>query len=164
MAHNPYTGACSQRCMYAEALVNAAIEEPVSVLSAALLQSAIFQLDTAYVFHLREIAENYSHTEPSSIRNIKSLARFLAEQNIQSSEVAEIMALIEDRSSWLAQCLHTYSDLQTGVGTPAKVSHGGIDLFQEEDRQKKISLELVGHWQQAMLELLQRHRALMNEY
>ncbi|MBV1931535.1 MAG: hypothetical protein KUG71_07445 [Porticoccaceae bacterium] len=165
MARNPYTGACLQRCVYAEALVKAATKEAnTSVLSTALLQSVIFQLDSAYVLHLREIAENYSHPQSLLINDTEPLSRFLAEQGIQSAEVTEIVALIDDNSSWLAQCLYAYREFQSGLGVPAKVSHGGIDLYQDGERQEKISPELVGRWQRAMLELLERHRALMHEY
>ena len=165
MVRNAYTGACLQRCVYAEALIKAASKEDhPSVLGTALLQSAIFQLDSAYVLHLRELAENYSHPEPSIINDAGKLGNFLAEQHIQSAEITEIVALLEDSLSWLARCLHAYWEFQTGLGAPAKVSHGGVDLYQEGDFQEKINPEVVRQWQRAMLELLERHRALMHEY
>lgn len=151
--------------MYTEALIKAAVEEDdTSVLSTALLQSAIFHLDGAYVLHLCEIAENYSHPESSRISDVGALARFLAEQGILSAEVTEIVALIEDSSSWLAQCLHAFGQFQGRHGAPAKVSHGGIDLHQDDAFRAKVNLEEVRRWQGAMLELLERHRALMHEY
>jgi hypothetical protein len=165
MAGNSYTGACLQRCVYAEALIKAAVNaDHTSVLKTALIQSAIFQLDGAYVLHLREIAENYGHPESSIISDVGALSRFLAERDIQSAEVAEILALIDDSPSWLAQCLHAYGNFQGGIGAPAKVSRGGIDLYQDEALQEKVSLEAVTRWLGAMLELLERHRALMHEY
>jgi uncharacterized protein DUF6586 len=165
MTRNPYTGPCQQRCVSAGALVEAAsAEKTSSALATALLQGAICQLHSAYLLHLREIAENYSLVNSASINTIQQLRDVLIGQNMAPVETGEIKLLAEDSSSWLSQCLSAYEMFQNGLLSQPGVSHGGIDLYQENESSVELNAENIKDWLSSMTELLERHRSLMYEY
>ena len=165
MTRNPYTGPCQQRCASAGALVHAAqAEKATSALATAMLQGAVCQLHSAYLLHLREIAENYSLSDPASICTIQQLTDALVGQNMVPVETSEISLLMDDSSSWLTLCLGAYEEFHGGPGSPAEVSHAGIDLYQENLPSAELNPQNIKAWLSAMIELLERHRALMYEY
>lgn len=167
MARNPYTGLCLQRYANAEALVTAigAVTTASSVLAAAMLQGAVFQLYSAYLMHLRDIATACSCSAPADICSARQLLDVLHELDKVPAEASEMDALVEDRGSWLGRCVAVYGALLEGAEPQGvQVSHGGIDVHQENDVVLPITLREVRSWLDAMDELLERHSALMFEY
>lgn len=161
---NPYSGACQQRCVYAEALVDAALTEERTLLKTAMLQGAVYQVYSAYIVHLREIAETYNCSDPPSIDNLTALVAAFAGQDVMPPEATELVNLHADKGSWLRQCLDSYEAFQGGQGEPLAISKAGIDLYQENVLQATSDQHLVKTWVDAMSELAVRHRALMHEY
>lgn len=167
MARNPYTGLCLQRCANADALVTAigAATASSSVLVAAMLQGAVFQLYSAYLMHLRDIAISYSCAAPADIWSARQLLDILRESDKVPAEASEMDALVEEHGSWLARCLAVYRALLEGVEPQSvQVSHGGIDVRQQHDVILPFTLQEVRVWVDSMNELLERHSALMFEY
>jgi len=155
-----------QRCLGAESLLLAAASEKVvSVRTTAMLQGAVFHLYAAYLLHLREIAANYAYTDAQEISTIQQLVDVLGKQDKVAAEGSEMARLIEDRNSWLAKCLTAYWQCLDGpVGQTVQISHAGIDLRQENLPESTPAIGDVETWLAAMLELFDRHRALMYEY
>jgi hypothetical protein len=77
----------------------------------ALVDSAILQLELAYVFYLRELGENYRIKNLARINRASQLADALAGANKSPSEAQELVTLEQDQQSWLCQMLAAYAGL-----------------------------------------------------
>ncbi len=167
MTQNAYTGPCQQRCVAADTLLNLALQETAPARIMATLQGALCQLYSAYLLHLRELAENYSCAYASKISTIVGLVQELAARDVVPAESAEIEALVKDAKSWLSLCLSAYEQFLAGPTSlhsePPVGGYREIELHQEGTR-TTLSVQSIQGWLDALNEMFERHRMLMQEY
>ena len=167
-----YSGECQQRCNNADLLLRILTAEEATAKPpmVALLEGAVFHLYTAYLMHLRDIADSYSCTTPDLVVSLSELIERLAVQGMEPAESLEIKTLLSDKSSWLSCCLSAYDRclgsrlLAETKSQDMQVSNAGIDLHQDHGDLQALTVADVTSWHTAMLELSTRHRTLMSEY
>lgn len=136
-------------------------------LEQALCQSALYQLEAAYGFYLREIAATYQFKSPESVTSAESLAEALSSINKHPAEAQEILSLLGQTNSWLSQLLKAYKYLltiQSPSATPP-VSNSPISIVEVKqlDDLESLGYELLLEWHKAFMEMVNRHRELMVE-
>ena len=164
---NPYLSVVNQRLFFCKLLLQQEKMTDIGLpkLEEALCQSALYQLQGAYSFYLREIAVSYQFRTPETISSVEDLAAALASINKHPAEAQEINGLVENNASWLARMLSAYQQLSSlpeqGEPTDLGRSLGLIDVTQVND--DALNARQLSAWQAALTEMIERHREMMVE-
>ncbi len=136
----------NQKLAYTTAIVNqlnlSLVESKPSnkLLLQALGDAAVFHLAMALHFYLRELAEQHRIKNLSTIASIQDLASALEQSDKISSEVSELLELIQTNDTWLSQLTDYYGHLfQSPVKLKEKKAFG-----QGENQIELIELTEVG--------------------
>jgi len=167
---NAYISAVNQKVAYAELLLaQARAASAQHHLHQALLQSFAFQLELAYRFYLREIADNYQCKNAPEINDLWALIAHLQLMGKNPAETREIYNLNGDPCSWLSElqvCCRANSQPPEQPKTTG-ASDGNfipaVSLSQRYDW-SCLSVDLVEPWLRAFSDLVERHRQAMVEF
>jgi hypothetical protein len=133
----------------------------------ALLQGAVLQLEMAFRFYLREIAEVYQCKNARDIGDLWTLIANLQLLGKNPEETREIYNLNGRPDSWLSDLL----DCCRGIAVPQESVRtkdlddnriAAVSISQRHDW-SRLSPELVESWLVALSEMLERHRQAMVE-
>lgn len=130
---------------------------------AGLVEAALFHLNLALSYFLREIAENYQVPESGAIQVADDLSKALARIDKQPPELNEI--LVAANKGWIRdmhrawQKLHNYSAKSaSGLAMPATSLIQTRQLSDDELNQEQMQT-----WTARMRELVERQREMMVE-
>ncbi len=170
---NSYFSVVNQKIFFCDILLDQGTskkdyleENNLHQLEIVLCQSALYQIESAYLNYLREIAVTYQYKLAESIFSVQDLDAGLRDINKEPSEVQEIKSLAESRSSWLFQLLAAFKQLSLPppleVGKNYTQSPSLLEVKQL-DEGICLSYQLLAAWRQDFVEMIERHRELMYE-
>ena len=167
---NPWLSQVNQKLFFARLLLEqyGKTEDRYGHIELVLCQSAVYQLESAYRHHLREVADTYKYQSPENIHSVEQLAVALESIGKHPAEASEMQNLEQQGNSWLKQLLTAWQSFQQLPQQEAQAdSVSPIPIMQvAEASQKtltKLEIEQVRSWLAAMEELVDRHRELMVE-
>lgn len=126
------------------------------------LESALHALSTAYLCHLRAIADNYHCIDVAAINDIQLLTQALSAVDRPSPEAAEIQHLMNE--AWLGECLAAQRQLSLPEPVASYNGQADIILVDSQVAATALSSARIKLWMDAFSELTQRHRETMAEY
>lgn len=135
----------------------------------AFLDAATFHLMMGLHFYLRELAERYHVRNFAAITSIYDLDTALRQIDRVSSESSELLALVQQESSWLNQLVDHYGSLTKSPAKPKeKKAFGTENLIEitEIDALPLLQLtpDLLTSWLESFRELISRQRETSTEY
>ncbi|MBT3566920.1 MAG: hypothetical protein HN492_05520 [Porticoccus sp.] len=170
---NPYLSVVNQKILFCDILLDQGaskkdyLEENNShQFEIVLCQSALYQIECAYLNYLREIAATYQYKLVESIFSVQDLDAGLRGINKEPSEIQEIKSLTESRSSWLFQLLVAFKQLSLPPSLEVGKSHtesSSLLEVKQLDDDIYLSYQLLAAWRQDFVEMIKRHRELMHE-
>ena len=137
-------------------------------LQRALEHSALHLLNSAYLCHLRAIADNYHCGDVAVIADDQALLAALVAIDKPAPEAAEIVVLINE--GWLGQLLKAQQQLclpeppQIPMQAIPAASQSYIALRHDEREEQELNADQLQNWLLALEELVQRHSEMMLEY
>jgi len=137
-------------------------------LQRALEHSALHLLNSAYLCHLRAIADNYHCGDVAVIADDQVLLAALVAIDKPAPEAAEIAVLINE--GWLGQLLKAHQQLclpeSPRVPMQAIPAASQSDIALRDDRrgESMMNFDQLQNWFLALEELVQRHSEMMLEY
>lgn len=141
------------------------------LLHQALCESTLLHLYSAYLFYLRELAENNKVDNAGSVSSLKVLASLLDQMEKHPSEVAELVSLTEQPSTWLSELLmHYMAVFQSPLKPKEKKAFDPdnfiviVDLSRREPDLKELDPDLLGYWVNEFKILIVRQRETGAEY
>lgn len=127
----------------------------------ALVEGALYHLESAYRLHLRGLAEGYECGMPAGETSAQALLAALAEHDRSAAEAREL-ADLEAGDSWLAALLSAHRQL--GEVSVHAARAGGEKLIPlRQGASGDPTLARVREWLQHLEELVERHHDLMRE-
>jgi len=175
MPVNPYLSMVNQKLFFSNMLLEQGTEKKTPAdmkssyqLQVALCQSALYQMESAYLNYLREIAHTYQCKEVELISSIEGLIAALDSIEKMPDEAQEIACLTKDPLSWLSRLLLAYQALPL-----PPVMRGSTDRHQESssllevrqiDESVCLDYQLLLDWKKYFIEMVERHRELMYEF
>lgn len=175
MPINPYLSMVNQKLFFCNMLLEQGLEKkipadmkPAYQLEIALCQSALYQMESAYLNYLREIAHTYQCKQIELISSIKGLIAALNSIEKMPDEANEIASLTEDPLSWLSRLLFAYKALPLpsavrGVTDRRQQSSSLLEVRQL-DESVCLDYQLLQDWKKYFIEMVERHRELMCEF
>ena len=165
---NPYLSQVNQRRAYAglllEELVRAEQGGQNRLLTQALCQSVLFQLQAAYHFYLREVGATYKCRDPEHIEDVEALVEALQSMGKHPAEAHELANLEQQSGSWLHDMLSAYHSLSAAPGEqPSQQSPIAVVQVSSERDPRDLDGETLSTWREGFEELLERHRQHMLE-
>ena len=137
----------------------------------ALLESTMLQLHQAYLFYLRELGENYGLKAPGQVVDTSALATALEASGRSAGEAAELIALQNDKNSWLARiqlAFNAYGRSPERRKEPKAFSREAqiqvIDVTQLDEGAPVLTLADLILWQADFRALVLRQRETSAEY
>ncbi|MBQ0718840.1 MAG: hypothetical protein KBT88_10745 [Gammaproteobacteria bacterium] len=136
-------------------------------LKRALEHSALHLLKSAYLCHLRAIADSYGCADAAEMTDIDALLSALTAIDKPAPEAAEIAVLLKE--GWLGSFLNAQQQLclpasLRGVAPPPPaVSQSAIALRDDRDEPAPDADKLYS-WLLVLEELVQRQGEMMQEY
>jgi hypothetical protein len=165
---NPYLSIVNQKIFFCNLLLQQGklSELGLPKLEDALCQSALYQLECAYSFYLREIAATYQYKEAENVSSAQTLAAALNSMNKHPAEAQEIISLLEREDSWLAQMLSAHRQLsllpeQSVSADPA--SPLALKDITQLHESVSLNYEQLSNWHASLIEMTDRHREMMVE-
>lgn len=128
----------------------------------ALVQGALYHLESAYRLHLRGLAEGYECGMPAGVTSVQTLLAALAERGRTAPEAQEL-ADLEAGDSWLAALLSAHRQLGE-VSVHAARAEGENLIPLRPGAGGDPTLARVREWLQRLEELVERHHDLMREW
>lgn len=113
---NPWRAQVNQKLYFVQLLLTDA-HAKAGPAQQALLQGAVFHLNTAYRFYLKEIAQHQNHT--TDAKDARNARRQLAAQEWQCQEL-EVLAQLEEQGQWPLRLLQAVREAE-GEVAPAIV-------------------------------------------
>ncbi len=170
---NPYLSVVNQKIFFCDILLDQGISKKYYLeknnphqLEIVLCQSALYQIECAYLNYLREIAVTYQYKLPESIFSVQDLDAGLRSVNKEPSEAQEIKSLAENGSSWLFQLFSAFRQLSQPPSSGVSRSQAqSASLFEVKQLDDSVCLnyQLLIAWREAFVEMIERHRELMYE-
>jgi hypothetical protein len=141
------------------------------LLHQALCESILLHLYSAYLFYLRELAENNKVDNAESVSSLKVLTTLLGQMERHPSEVAELVNLTEQPNTWLSEFLRHYMGiLQSPLKPKEKKAFDSdnfisvVDISQCEPDLKELDPDLLDYWINEFKVLIVRQRETGAEY
>ena len=165
---NAYISAVNQKKAFAELLLGQAVQAgDQHHLCQALLQGAVMQLEFAYRFYLRELADAFQCKNARDIADLWTLIAHLQLLGKNPAETREIYNLKEDPQSWLIELQECWR----AIAQPPEVAvtpEGGdriaaVSIPRRHDW-SRLSTDQVAGWLRAFTELVERHREALVEF
>lgn len=165
---NPYLSIVNQRIFFCNLLLQQGKLSGLGLpkLEDALCQSALYQLEGAYGFYLREIAASYQYKEAEKISSAQALVAALDSMNKNPAEAQEIIGLLECKDSWLAQMLSAHRQLSLlpeQGGSSDLSSPLALKDITQLNESVGLSYDQLSAWQASLIEMTGRHREMMVE-
>ena len=170
---NPYVPVVNQKISFCKMLLNEGIKKnrfskkkAAVQIQAALFQSAIYHLESAYIFYLKEIGHTYRCKDIESINSLKKLQSALININKIATEHDELELLLKDEQSWLSLLLAEYKKLTLPLSLITKKNNDhSLTLLEVKQLDDNIIVEFidVDDWLNNFKEILTRNRNLMHE-
>lgn len=165
---NTYLSAVNQRRYFASLLLEQLVSLEGSgcnpLLTQALCQSVLYQLQAAYRFYLREVATTYKCRAPEQIQTVEALIEALQAMGKHPAEASEMANLEQQAGSWLYELLSAYRTLssvqQEQVSQQSQIA---VVQVTAEREAPELGCELLSSWRDAFDELIERHRQHMLE-
>lgn len=164
---NPYLSVVNQRLYFCRLLLeqlDTSGDASSPMLKMALWQSALYQMESAYHFYLREVASTYRCRQPEQIHSVTELVAALELMGKHPSEAQEIANLEQLPGSWLFQLLSAYRQMlviqQEQVSEQSPIA---VVQISPESEIQELNTELLNAWREAFNELIERHRQHMLE-
>lgn len=166
---NPFVTVVNQKRVYAELLLDQSHRAAGQKhLQQALLQGAVFQLEKAYRFYLREIAATYQCKNAEQIIDLWTLIANLQLMGKNPAETSEIYDLNQKPDTWLSDlhaCCDSFLALpETTVSSPTEGDR--IPALSSVHRYDWSNLDCaqVERWIASFGELVARQRQQMVEW
>jgi hypothetical protein len=141
------------------------------LLHQALCESILLHLYSAYLFYLRELAENNKVDNVGTISSLKTLTTLLGQIERHPSEVAELVNLTEQPNTWLSKLLSHYMEVfQSPLKPKEKKAFDSdnfiaiVDLSRREPDLKELDPDLLSYWVSEFKLLIVRQRETGAEY
>lgn len=170
---NPYVAIVNQKISLCKILLsegilkNKLLEKKTDVqVDLAFIQSAVYQLESAYISYLKEIAFAHKCKDIESIDSLQKLKVGLVASNKSTGEAQEIELLLGEQQSWLSQLLTEHKKLSLPPLTISKKNNDhSISLLEVKQLDDIMSLNFndVETWLNNLTEILVRNRQLMHE-
>jgi len=173
---NTHLPIVNQKLMNAGALLDLAgaclypVNRLGNVALRALLESAVFQLDAAFILYLRELGETYGLKQVAGISSLDGLIQALQQAGKSPGETQELTQLLSAKNSWLSQLLVSSAN---NLASPAPVREAKafpeaeaialIDITQVAEVLKP-DLGAIEVWLQSFKALVVRQRDTSSEY
>jgi len=138
----------------------------------ALIDAAVFHLQMALHFYLRELAGHHHIKNLSTINSVSDLATVLLQADRASSELSELSSLIQTDDTWLNQLTRYYDQLSKSPQKPKEKKAFGqenltelIELTEvDEPPALQLTPELLASWLHSFRDLVIRQRETSAEY
>jgi hypothetical protein len=170
---NPYVAIVNQKISLCKILLsegilkNKLLEKKTDIqIDLAFTQSAVYQLESAYISYLKEIAFAHKCKDVESIDSLQKLKVGLVSSNKSAGEAQEIELLLGEQQSWLSQILREHKKLSSPPLTISKKNNDhSISLLEVKQLDDIMSLNFgdVETWLNNFTEILVRNRQLMYE-
>lgn len=161
-----YLSAVNQKLLFARQLLSRTDDKKSRQQGAAIAQSVAVQLYQAWLWHCRNIAENYKLQQVEAVDSANSLVDLLAEQGKTPGEATELQTLQNDPDSWVNDLLNAHRCLyQLPTIRKAEMDVNRLPVIAvDAPDQVDWSIERANHWYSRMQELVERHREMMVEF
>lgn len=161
---NPYTGAVASALRKSQLLLEG--ESGPVLRQAAVQEGAVMQLWRAYRAFLCELAFQLQlGCEPESASELKERA---AARGTACAEAVELLELLGDSGSWLSQLQAAWLQLWKFSGGRSEGNGGNDNLIPLQNLSAAeipaLSEERLQVWRTALVELVRRQRAHMEEW
>jgi hypothetical protein len=165
-----YLSAVNQKLLFARQLLSLAEtkqgQKQGTVSSQSIAQSVAVQLHQAWLWHCRNIAENYKLQELDSVGCANTLVELLAAQGKTPGEATELQNLQNDPDSWLSELLKAHQHIyQLPTVRKAEMDVDRLPMIAVDAPDLvDWSLECAQLWLANMQELVERQREMMVEF
>lgn len=132
----------------------------------ALFQSAVYQLESGYRHHLREVATTYQCRTPDTITHVEQLVAELEAVDKHPAEAMEMFNLEQQPESWLAQLLcvwASFSNLPKSAVVADTANPIPLMQVNQKPQLPMLNIAQIQTWLDLMQEMVDRHRELMVE-
>ena len=170
---NPYVAIVNQKISLCKILLSEGIlknklleKKTDAQLELAFMQSVIYQLESAYINYLKEIAFAHKCKDIESIDSLKKLKVVLRSANKSMAESQEIELLLGEQQSWLSQLLREHKKISLPPLTISKKNNDhSISLLEVKQLDDTMCLSFtdIEFWVKSFTEILARNRQLMYE-
>lgn len=138
----------------------------------ALSDAAVFHLQMALHFYLRELAGHHHIKNLSTINSVSDLAAALQQADGVSSESSELSSLVQTNNTWLNQLTRYYDQLFKSPEKPKEKKafrqENLIELVEltevNEPPSLQLTPELLASWLHSFRALVIRQRETSAEY
>ncbi|MDG1818701.1 MAG: hypothetical protein P8H31_02620 [Porticoccaceae bacterium] len=161
-----YLSAVNQKLLFARQLLAQADSKTGQQQGTALAQSVAVQLNQAWLWHCRNVAETYKLQELDSVVCANTLVELLAAQGKTPGEATELQNLQNDPHSWASELLkaHQYiyrlPTIRKAEMDVDRLPMIAVDAPEVVD----WSLERAEIWLSRMQEVVERQREMMVEF
>lgn len=159
---NPYLGAVNRKLQYARLLLAEQERASQKMVREALAESALYQIQSAYRYHLQGLAENYQCQGVADIVDAQTLQHTLAMTGKTSGEAQEMLDLETSPRDWLARLLAAHRSLSE-VEEPVTPSDNRLIASHQLREERAFTAADLLEWTAALDEMVERHRDLMYE-
>ena len=161
-----YLSAVNQKLLFARQLLAQADSKTGQQQGTALAQSVAVQLNQAWLWHCRNVAETYKLQELDLVVCANTLVELLAAQGKTPGEATELQNLQNNPDSWLCELLkaHQYiyrlPTIRKAEMDVDRLPMIAVDAPEVVD----WSLERAEIWLSRMQEVVERQREMMVEF
>ena len=163
-----YLSAVNQKLLFARQLLTHVSESNPKKAQhdTVLTQSVAVQLRQAWLWHCRNIAENYKLQELDAVDCADSLVELLAAQGKTPGEATELQNLQNDPDSWLSELLKAHQHIyRLPTVRKAEMDVDRLPMIAlDAPEVVDWSLERAKLWLSNMQELVERQREMMVEF
>ena len=148
---NPYVAIVNQKISLCKILLsegiskNKLLEKKTNAqLELAFMQSVIYQLESAYINYLKEIAFAHKCKDIESVDSLKKLKVGLLSANKSMAESQEIELLLGEQQSWLSQLLSEHKKISLPPLTISKKNNNhSISLLEVKQLDKTMCVSFT---------------------
>ncbi len=158
---NRYLGAVNRKLQYARLLLAERERASEQSVREAFSESVLYQLQSAYRYHLQALAENYQCQGVADIVDAQTLQRTLAAMGKTPGEARETLDLETSPGSWLARLLAAHRSLFRVEELPTRPDN--LIASSEVQGGRDFTAADLLAWSAALDEMVERHRDLMYE-
>ncbi len=159
---NPYLGAVNRKLQYARLLLAEQGRASEKIMQDALAESALYQIQSVYRYHLQALAENYQCQGVADIVDAQTLQQTLAVTGKTPGEAQEMLDLERSPQGWLARMLAAHRSLSQVEESTTRMDNQLIASHQLFEGRDFTAADLL-EWTAALDEMVERHRDLMYE-
>ena len=160
-----YLSAVNQKLLFARQLLSQANPKKAQH-SIVLAQSVAVQLHQAWLWHCRNIAENYKLQDLDAVDCANTLVELLAAQGKAPGEATELQNLQNDPDSWLSELLNAHQHIyRLPTVRKAEMDADRLPMIAlDAPEVVDWSLERAQLWLSNMQEVVERQREMMVEF